>query len=77
MIHMEYYLVSFYHHDCLQESMGSLPAVIRCYPDFCRVNAERHGHQLRRRSTVFSFREAWKAISLHSFPSLFRLRKRL
>ena len=28
-------------------------------------------------STVFSFREAWKAISLHSFPSLFRLRKRL
>ena len=36
------------------------------YPDFCRVNAECHGHQL----AVFNrflFPEGMEAISLHSF----------
>lgn len=58
------------------ESMGSLPAVIRWLSHFCRVIAERHGHQL----AVFN-RFLPKYGRLFSFallfPSLFRLRKRL
>ena len=70
MIHLEYYLV-----------VSTIMMFAGIYGFFTRRNTLAILISPRTStspcSTVFSFREAWKAISLHSFPSLFRLRKRL
>ena len=73
MIHMEYYLV-----------VSTIMMFAGIYGFFTRrntlailISVELMLNATDINFTVFSFREAWKAISLHSFPSLFRLRKRL
>lgn len=76
MIHMEYYLV-----------VSTIMMFAGIYGFFTRRNtlAILISVELMLNATDinfavfnrFLFREAWKAISLHSFPSLFRLRKRL
>ena len=76
MIHMEYYLV-----------VSTILMFAGIYGFFTRRNtlAILISVELMLNATDinfavfnrFLFREAWKAISLHSFPSLFRLRKRL